>query len=96
MVYKIIARTLTYNKPGLSPTVKNGTDMGWVSSGTFISTREVNGWLDMAPNRWIMKSACEVVDDEPEPEPTFEPQNMYVQTFNGVEYVTTETWKRTA
>lgn len=45
--YEIITKTLTFNKPGLSATVKNGTDMGWVSSGTFTPTREINGWLDM-------------------------------------------------
>ena len=51
--YKIVSRTLTFNKPGLSPTVKNGTDKGWVSSGEFTPLREINGWLEMEINRWV-------------------------------------------
>lgn len=48
----------------------------------------------MTPNRWVMKSACKIVDSLPPPEPTFEKQRMVIQTWNGVEYVTTETWER--
>jgi hypothetical protein len=100
--YEIIARTLTFNKPGLSPTEKNGTDMGYVSSGTFTPTREVNGWLDMTPNRWIMKSACKVVTVTPPPPPVEPPpaelERMIIQysNDNGVTWITDadEIWER--
>lgn len=66
MKYKVKARTRAFNKPGLSPTEKNGTDMGWVETGSIFETNVMqNGWLALASNKWVMKSACEPVSTTP-------------------------------
>lgn len=63
---KVIKRTLSFNKAGLNPTTKNGTDMGWVDigfsldgSGTFEPMNSQNGWLAISSNKWIKESDCE-------------------------------------
>ena len=69
-MYKVITKTLTFNKPGLSPTVKNGTDMGYVLPGLeFTAGAYVNGWLSITPNRWVMASACKEITVTPPIDP---------------------------
>lgn len=88
---------MAYNKPGLSPTTKNGTDVGWVNSGFVFTAGAVqNGWLAILPNKWVKLSDCEVVSVTPPPDepPPVEKQRAIIQTFNGIDWVTTETWER--
>jgi hypothetical protein len=60
---KVVVRTKSYNKPGLNPTTKNGTDMGWVEVGfQFMSVSVQSGWLAIASNKWVMASACRDVE----------------------------------
>jgi len=62
MQYVVTMDTKSYNKPGLNPTTKNGTEMGIVKTGfTFTPLSNINGWLSIAANKWIMASACKPV-----------------------------------
>lgn len=68
MEYVVIADTKSFNKPGLNPTTKNGTEMGIVRAGfTFPALANVNGWLSIASNKWVMLSACKPVTFTPPP-----------------------------
>jgi len=68
MQYTVIVDTKSYNKPGLNPTTKNGTEMGIVKAGfVFTPLSDVNGWLSIVYNKWIMASACKPVTVPPPP-----------------------------
>jgi hypothetical protein len=82
MEYKITTRTKAYNKPGINPTTKNGTDMGWVDIGfTFTSTRIINGWIAILDNKWVMASACKTVTTPPPDEPPVDSPPVTTLTF---------------
>ena len=77
MQYVVMRDTKSYNKPGINPTTKNGTEMGIVKTGfTFTPLSSINGWLSIAANKWVMASACNPVIVEP-PEPPV--SNDYVR-----------------
>jgi len=71
MEYRTLYRVKAFNKPGLSPTEKNGTDVGYVPGGyTFTPVSNVNGWLAIASNQWVPAYACEQFVVVPPPEPS--------------------------
>jgi hypothetical protein len=74
MGYKVNIKTKAFNKPGISPTTKNGTDLGWVEAGFMVpdEARLINGWFEIMHGgrlKWIKKLDCIEADDEPTPEP---------------------------
>jgi len=81
--FKVITKTLSFNKPGLSPTEKNGTDMGFVQPGfVFTPGAYQNGWLAIASNKWVMASACQEIAVEPPPvDPPPPPATAYPERF---------------
>jgi hypothetical protein len=76
-----------------------GNDMGKVSKGvtysiSLIVDKNIKGIMRrlVATNRYIPVADIEPVTEPPSP--VFEKQVAIIQTWNGVEYVTTETWVR--
>ena len=77
MKYVVTIDTESYNKPGLNPITKNGTRMGLVKVGyQFTSLANINGWLSIAANKWVMASACKPVTVLPPDPPA---SNDYVR-----------------
>lgn len=93
MNYRVKYDTKTYSKPGISPTEKNGNEVGIMRAGVvFVATVKQNGWLSIASNKWVMESACEKLSDVPPPD---EPGAVeLLQTRRGRRSVdNVETWE---
>ena len=63
--YKIEQVVKIFTDAGPNPTTKAGNEAAKsVVGNTFLTTKEMNGWLAMDDNenRWIQKSACVEID----------------------------------
>jgi len=92
MEYKVIRDTKSFNKAGLNPTTKNGTEMGIVRAGfIFSDVGNQNGWLAIALNKWVKASDCELTTVTPPPPPPVDPP-VDMTIFDIFEDIRVGTW----
>jgi len=96
--YIVVTRTKSFNKPGINPTTKNGTDMGWedIISTPFTPVAAQNGWLAISSNKWIMLSACREYQQVPPPPPVPTQSRRQERTSNdgGQTWTPWEEWEK--
>ena len=99
MQYTVENKTLSFSKPGLNPTTKNGTDKGYVSpsSTPFTPLSNIRGWLEYSAGRWIKQSDCEaIIETDPPPLPELERALLQKSTDGGITWKTFMTLARTS